>query len=50
MKMKRFQIYLIRNDVEEEPYVSSNINQRNKTKVKTHGICFRKFSYTIKRI
>ena len=28
--MKRFQIYLIRNDVEEEPYASSNVNQNNK--------------------
>ena len=40
MKIDRFEIYLIRNDVEEEPYASSNINQRNEIKVKTQGMCF----------
>ena len=34
MKMNELEIYLIRNDVEEEPYVSSNINQHNNIKVK----------------
>ena len=32
--MNKLEIYLIRNDVEEEPYVSSNINHRNNIKVK----------------
>ena len=39
MKIDRFEIYLIRNDVEEEPYASSNVNQNNNIKEQTHGMC-----------
>ena len=50
MKMNEFEIYLIRNDVEEEPYVSSNINQRNKIKVKHMEFVFEMLVTTMKSL